>query len=101
MLQKLSNECPTCWDKYLDAALYAYRSQVHSATGFFPFYLLFGRAPSGPMAMLHNLFTRQNESADTYFQYHYIIDLHNKIKASCRIAQDSASEVAEASRQRH
>ncbi|GFN94439.1 reverse transcriptase [Plakobranchus ocellatus] len=46
-------------------------------------------------------FTRQNVSADTYFQYHYIIDLHNKIKTSCRIAQDSASEVAEAIRQRH
>ncbi|GFO24727.1 reverse transcriptase [Plakobranchus ocellatus] len=53
------------------------------------------------MAMLHDLFTRLNVSADTYFQYHYIIDLHNKIKTSCRVAQDSASEVAEASRQRH
>ncbi|GFN80809.1 Zinc finger protein [Plakobranchus ocellatus] len=95
---KLSHECPTCWDKYLDAALYAYRNKVHSATGFSPFYLLFGRAPRGPMAMLHDLFTRQNVSADTYFQYHYIIDLHNKIKTSCRIAQDSASEVAETSR---
>ncbi|GFN92657.1 Pol polyprotein [Plakobranchus ocellatus] len=101
MLRKLSIECPTCWDKYLDTALYAYRIQVHSATGFSPFYLLFGRAPRGPMAMLYDLFTRQNVSADTYFQYHYIIDLHNKIKTSCRIAQDSASEVAEASRQRH
>ncbi|GFN90570.1 reverse transcriptase [Plakobranchus ocellatus] len=100
MLQKLSHECTTCWDTYLDAALYAYRSQDHSTTGFSPFYLLFSRAPRGPMAMLHDLFTRQNVSADTYFQYHYIIDLH-KIKTSCRIAQDSASEVAEASRQRH
>ncbi|GFO18063.1 integrase core domain [Plakobranchus ocellatus] len=32
MLRKLSHECPTCWDKYLDAALYAYRSQTSSAT---------------------------------------------------------------------
>ncbi|GFO41581.1 reverse transcriptase [Plakobranchus ocellatus] len=47
------------------------------------------------------LFIRQNVSADTYFLYHFIIDLHNKIKTSCRIAQDSASEVAEASTQRH
>ncbi|GFO25035.1 Pol polyprotein [Plakobranchus ocellatus] len=101
MLRKLSYECPTCWDKYFDATLYAYRSQVHSATGFSPFYLLFGRAPRCPMAMLHDLYTRQNVSVDTYFQYHYIIDLHNKIKTSCRIAQDSASEVAEANRQRH
>ncbi|GFO24205.1 reverse transcriptase [Plakobranchus ocellatus] len=93
--RKLSHECPTCWDKYLDAALYTYCSLVHSATGFCPFYLLFSRAPRGPMAMLHDLFTRQNVSADTYFWYHYNIDLHNKIKTSCRIAQVSASEVAD------
>ncbi|GFO06919.1 reverse transcriptase [Plakobranchus ocellatus] len=98
MLRKLSHKCPNCWDKYLDAALYAYCSQVHSATRCSSFYLLFGRAPRGPMAMLHDLFIRQNVSADTYFQYHFIIDSHNKIKTSCRIAQDPASKVAEASR---
>ncbi|GFN80189.1 Pol polyprotein [Plakobranchus ocellatus] len=101
IMRKLSHECSTFWDKYLDGALYAYRSQVHSATGFPPFYLLFGNALRGPMAILHDLFTRQNVSADTYFQYHYITDLHNKIKTSCRIEQDSACEVAETSRQKH
>ncbi|GFO42432.1 reverse transcriptase [Plakobranchus ocellatus] len=65
------------------------------------FYLLFGRAPRGSMAMLHDLFTRQNISSDTYFHYHYVLDLHNKIKTSCRITQDSAHEVAELSRHIH
>ena len=40
------------WDKYLKFLLFAYRSTPHSATGFTPFELIYGRDVRGPLEML-------------------------------------------------
>lgn len=37
------------WCQYLDLVLFAYRTSVHSSTGFSPFELVYGRAPRLPM----------------------------------------------------
>ncbi|GFR95724.1 Pol polyprotein [Elysia marginata] len=100
-LKKVCEQCPSDWHKYLAATLFAYRQQVHSSTGFSPFFLLYGRAPRGPMAILHDLYTNKDLSADTAVQYHYVIDLHNKIRNSCRMAQESACQVSSDAIERH
>ncbi|GFO14356.1 Zinc finger protein [Plakobranchus ocellatus] len=74
---------------------------VHSSTGFYPFYLLFGRAPRGPMQILSDVFLNKNLSRDTSFQYQYVIDLHNRIRKGWRIAQESVRDSASVSRLRH
>ena len=42
-LRKQAEEEPLKWDKWLPLVLLAYRSRVHSSTGFTPFELMFGR----------------------------------------------------------
>lgn len=49
--------CKTCpepkkWDKWLPYLLFAYREAPHSATGFSPFELHFGRDVRGPLAVV-------------------------------------------------
>ena len=101
MLRKLSAHSPSEWDRFLPAALFAYRQQPHSSLGFSPFFLLFGRAPRGPMAMLRDSLLNKEVSCDMSLTYHFIVDLHKKIKDSCRLAQQSLQEVAVESKQRH
>ncbi|GFO32953.1 gypsy retrotransposon integrase-like protein 1 [Plakobranchus ocellatus] len=98
---KPSHESPSEWSRFVPAALFAYRGQVHSSTGFSPFYLLFGRAPRGPMQILSDVFLNKNLSRDTSFQYQYVIDLHNRIRKGWRIAQESVRDSASVSRFRH
>ena len=40
------------WDQWLPFVLFAARNAVHSATGFSPFELLFGRAVRGPLSIV-------------------------------------------------
>ncbi|GFN82664.1 polyprotein [Plakobranchus ocellatus] len=47
MIRKLSHESPAEWNRFVPAALLAYRNRVLSSTGFSPFFLPFGRAPRG------------------------------------------------------
>ncbi|GFO15100.1 gypsy retrotransposon integrase-like protein 1 [Plakobranchus ocellatus] len=101
MIRKLSHESPAEWNRFVSAALFAYRNQVHSSTGFSPFSLLFGRAPRGPIQILSDIFLNKDLSGETSFQYHYVIDLHNRIRKGLRLAQDSVRDSVDESRLRH
>ncbi|GFN77394.1 hypothetical protein PoB_000390000 [Plakobranchus ocellatus] len=101
MIRKLSHESPSGWNCFVPAALFAYRSQVHSSTEFSPFFLLFGRAPGGPMQILCDIFLNKDFSGETSFQYHYVIDLHNRIRKDWRFVQDSVRDSVDESRLRH
>ncbi|GFO00769.1 Pol polyprotein [Plakobranchus ocellatus] len=101
MIRKLSHESPTEWSRFVPAALFAYRNQVHSSTEFSPFVLLFGRAPRGPMQILSDIFLNKDPSGETSIQYHYVIDLHNRIRKGWRLIQDSVRDSIDESRLRH
>ena len=60
MLKKLCAERPTDWDRYLEAALFAYREVKQESLGFSPFELLYGRTVRGPMAILRELWSKEN-----------------------------------------
>jgi hypothetical protein len=51
MIRKTCPE-PKEWDKWLPYLLFAYREAPHTATGFSPFELLFGRDVRGPLAVV-------------------------------------------------
>jgi len=59
MLKKLSVEKTIQWDRYIDPALFAYRSCIHRVTGFSPFELLYGRTVKGPMNILKQIMVQQ------------------------------------------
>ena len=100
MLRKLAEQSPSDWDKFLSAALFAYRQQKHASTDLSPFYCLFGRSPRGPMEILRDAFTKRDLSKETSYEYFYVFDLHNRIKSACQAAQMNISEVASKSIQR-
>jgi hypothetical protein len=51
----LCNKYSTDWNKYLDAVLFSYRIAVNAATGFSPFFLVYGRHPRIPMDLVFDL----------------------------------------------
>ncbi|GFO45687.1 Zinc finger protein [Plakobranchus ocellatus] len=87
MIRKLSHESPMEWNCFV------YRNQVRSSTGFPPFFLLFGRAPRGPMQILSDIFLNKDHSGETSFRYHYVMDLHNRIRKGWQLAQDSVCDL--------
>ena len=63
LLQMLCSyvESKEIWEKYLPLVLYAYRTAIHSSTGFTPFELMYGRPPQqAPFEQFHSFDT------DTY-----------------------------------
>ncbi|GFO37588.1 reverse transcriptase [Plakobranchus ocellatus] len=100
MLRKLSAHNPAEWDKYLGAVLLAYRQQPHSSTGFSPFFLLFGRAPRGPMTMLKDFMLYNDPSCVKSLTFYYVQDLHKRMKEACEIAQQNIGNVASAAQDR-
>ena len=67
MLRCVSSDNPNEWDRRLSAALFAYRSAVHSSTTFSPYELLFGSPPVVPgHLLLADLFeSRRSEPSAT------------------------------------
>ena len=61
MLKRMCMEEPKKWNKFLDPILFAYREVPHEATGFSPFELLYGRHIRGPLIMVREQITCENE----------------------------------------
>ena len=53
MLRQLTGECQRDWDQHLPMIGMAYRSSVHSSTGYTPNYLMLGRECSPPLEVQH------------------------------------------------
>ncbi|GFR95393.1 reverse transcriptase [Elysia marginata] len=45
------------------------------------------------MEILSDLFTRKDLSKDTAYDYYYVLELHNRIKSACKVAQENISQV--------
>ena len=60
MLKRLGSEQPRQWHRYINPLLFAYREVPQESTGFSPFELLYGRAVRGPMAILKQLWTKED-----------------------------------------
>jgi hypothetical protein len=45
---------PSLWHKHLNGVLFAYRTSVHSATGYTPFYLMYGHEARSPIDILNS-----------------------------------------------
>ena len=68
MIRKSSSE-RTQWDLYLPYACFAFRDTTHSATGYTPFQLLFGRDVRGPLSLLYDQLTEPSTGTRPVVEY--------------------------------
>jgi len=92
MLKKLCAERPRDWDRYLESVLFAYREVKQESTGFSPFELLYGRTVRGPMAILRELWTKEQSSDEVRTTYQYVLNLRNRLEETCGLVKDSLTK---------
>jgi len=69
MLKRMCAERPKDWDRYIDALLFAYREAPQESLGFAPFELLYGRSVNGPLQILRQLWTKEQNDPETRSTY--------------------------------
>ena len=94
MLRKMAGEQPRMWDRFIPALLFAYREVPQESTGYSPFELLYGRTVRGPMAVLKDLWTQQEQTQKDQDASRYVLELRNRIEETCKVAQDSLEKAS-------
>ena len=87
MLTIYTEEHPAKWDTYLPYIMFAYRSSIHSTTGFTPNKLLFGREVRLPMHIVigdPNQADQDVGSADVYDNY--VDEMADKMRGAFAMA---------------
>lgn len=85
MLWKYCQNNPKAWVDSLDQVMFAYRTSVHSSTGFSPFFLERGRLPRLPMDILMGTAA---ESTATKRGEEWALELYNKMNQIYGFVQD-------------
>ena len=92
LIKKLCAECPTEWDRYLPALLFAYREVPQETTGFAPFELLYGRSVRGPMQILRELWTKEQSAPEIKNTYQYIFELRSRLEDTCKMVENEVMQ---------
>ena len=92
MLKRMCCERPKDWDKYVNAALFAYREVPQESLGFSPFELLYGRTVRGPLSILKELWAGEETEGEIKSTYQYVIDLRERLEETCKMAQEQLSK---------
>lgn len=89
MLKRLCIEQPKEWDRFIPAALFAYREAEQDSLGFSPFQLLYGRTVRGPLMILKDLWIGNGISDETRTTYQHVIDLKDKLESMYQLAHNN------------
>ena len=95
---KYSQEIPRNWANSLDQVLFAYRTALHSATGFSPFFLDRGRLPRLPLHVLMGADIK-NVLGENYNQAAY--ELFHRLQNAYQAARESIRSKEESSKKRY
>ena len=87
IIKRLCSEKPKDWDKYIAPALFAYREAPQASTGFSPFELLYGRTVRGPMYILKELLSKDQETNEVKNVYQYVLELRERLSETMAMAQ--------------
>lgn len=90
MLRSLEAEKQRCWPNYLPELVHAYNNTVHSATGYAPSFLMFGRHLRLPVDVGLGLNPPQTQFDVTG----WVKDHHNKLSFAYNIARQKAADAA-------
>ena len=69
MLRRLCHEQPRQWHRFINPLLFAHRETRQEATGFLPFELLYGRTVRGPVQILKELWSEEEEVPEVTTSY--------------------------------
>ncbi|GFO26991.1 Zinc finger protein [Plakobranchus ocellatus] len=79
-LKRLASDRRKDWERYINAALFAYWEAPQESLGFSPFELLYARPVRGPMTILRELWTEDTTDEEVKSTYQYVIDLREKME---------------------
>ena len=88
MLRRSTAEQPRDWPRYLAPLLFAYREAPQASLKLSPFELMYGRAVRGPLTVLRDVWDGNNPSPEVKTTYQYVMDLEERLKATCQIAKE-------------
>ena len=86
MLRRLCHEQPRQWHHFINPLLFAYREARQEATGFPPFELLYGRTVRGPLQILKDLWSEEEEVPEVTTSYHYVLELRERLDETMKLA---------------
>lgn len=81
---------PGTWHEHLDSVLFAYRSSVHAATRFTPFYLQFGREAREPIDILQTSLVKHVYEDITRYKTAFT----NELREAYNIVRDRLAQQA-------
>lgn len=86
MLKRMCSERPKDWDRYIDPLLFAYREAAQESLGFAPFEMLYGRSVRGPLKILRELWTHDQDNPDVKTTYEYVTQLRDRLQDTWDLA---------------
>src|SRR5260221_7228065 len=96
ILRKMTAEKPKCWDRYLDAVLFACRDMCQDRLGgLSAFDVIYAHEVTGPLKILKQLWTKEIEDPEVKDAYQYTIDLKERLQTTCKWASEQARSARE------
>jgi len=93
LLKKAAAEKPKDWHRYLAPLMFAVRDTPQDSTGFTPFELLYRHKVRTLMTLLKKIWTGESEDDEVKTAYQYVIDLHERVKDTCKLAKEELTKV--------
>ena len=87
MLRRLCHKQPRQWHRFINSLLFAYREARQEATGFSSFELLYGRTVRGPVQILKEFRSDEEEVPKVTKSYQYVLGLRERLYETMKLAQ--------------
>ena len=97
MLRKFVGNNQKDWDSYLPYVLFAYREVPQESTGFSPFELLYGRRVRGPLDVLRECWTGEEQNRETVEQ---LLDVQERMREVTGLVRENLQK-AQQRQKRH